>query len=366
MADTTTQTRRYRSLIVFLVLVAVGLWVFYMLRSALFPFLVGIVLAYLLLPLVMWTERLLPAWEGRHKVTRVLSILLVFVVTFGVLGFLAYFVVTDVIDILAYILEHAPQFISRALLTIREWTAVFGEQFPPGMQQEVQGLILAAGTEVAEAAEAIVISGISFIPATVGLVFGFLLSPIFLFYVLRDYEGLSRHFHSAAFPWVAQHSHHIVRIVDGVLARYVRTQLMLGWVVAYFCFVGLLVLEVPAAAALAVLAGLMELIPIIGPWIALVVAAVFALATVPTKAIWVALLFLVVQQTENLVLAPRVHGSQFRIHPAIVLVLLVLGARFAGFWGLLLAVPIAATIVELYRYARGDILATRTGRHQTG
>ena len=74
-------------------------------------------------------------------------------------------------------------------------------------------------------------------------------------------------------------------------------------------------------------------------------------------ALWVALLFLIVQLLENALLVPRIQGGYLRIHPAVVIVLLVLGAYIAGFWGLVLAVPLAATIVEIYKYMRHGVKA---------
>ncbi len=68
-----------------------------------------------------------------------------------------------------------------------------------------------------------------------------------------------------------------------------------------------------------------------------------------------ALLFLFVQLLENNLLVPRIQGAYLRVHPAIAIVLLVLGAYIAGFWGLLLAIPLTATIVEIYKYVRENV-----------
>jgi predicted PurR-regulated permease PerM len=131
---------------------------------------------------------------------------------------------------------------------------------------------------------------------------------------------------------------------------------MLGVVVAYFIFIGLLVLGMSSVApVLAAFAGLTELIPTLGPWIGGVTAVIVTLAIAPEKVIWVALLFLIVQLLENSLLVPRIQGGYLHIHPAILVVLLVLGAYVAGFWGILLIAPLTATIVEIYKYVRHSI-----------
>ena len=74
-----------------------------------------------------------------------------------------------------------------------------------------------------------------------------------------------------------------------------------------------------------------------------------------------AVLFVGVQLLENMLLVPRIQGGYLRINPAIAILLLVLGAYIAGFWGLLLAVPLTATVVELYRYLHRNAIAEAGG-----
>jgi predicted PurR-regulated permease PerM len=103
---------------------------------------------------------------------------------------------------------------------------------------------------------------------------------------------------------------------------------------------------------LALFAGIGELIPILGPWISGAVVVIVTLALAPEKVIWVILLCLGVQLVENSLLVPRIQGGYLRIHPAILIALLVISAYIAGFWGLLLAAPLTATAVEIYKYIR--------------
>ena len=144
----------------------------------------------------------------------------------------------------------------------------------------------------------------------------------------------------------------MVSIVERVIGRYIRAQLMLGLIVAYLVFIGLLILDIPYSPVLAILAGIGELIPTLGPWFSGAVIAIIALAVVPDKVIWVIVLLLAVQLLENSLLVPRIQGGYLRIHPVAMIFMLVLGAYVAGFWGLLLAGPLTATGVEIYRYVR--------------
>lgn len=347
--------RRHWPLISFVLGIIVAFWLLYALRGAVLPFVLGLVFAYLLLPVISWVERRLPRQGKLLQTKRVSLIILTFIIILGVVGFFSYFIVTAVVDAFLILVQNAPQYISAGLHALHEWTEVFRQQFPPEMQQQIDTFILDAGAAVGNAIRDVFVRGISFIPTTFSLVLGFASLPIFLFYILKDSEKLKEGFYSAFSPWVAEHIKNILSIIERVLGRYVRAQLMLGFFVAYFCLVGLLILRIDFAPALAAFAGVTELIPILGPWIGGAAAVIVTLAIVPEKAIWVALLFFLVQLLENNLLAPRIQGTYLRIHPAVIMVLLVLGAYIAGFWGIILAVPLAATTMEIYKYVRQSV-----------
>jgi predicted PurR-regulated permease PerM len=307
------------------------------------------------MPVISWAERKLPRQGKWRQAKRVSLILLIFIIILGLVAFLSFFVVSAVIDAFSVLLENAPQYISGGLYTLQRWAEFFQQQFPPEMSQQVDAFLVDAAVAVGNAIRDAFLRGISFIPATFTLVFGFVSLPIFLFYILKDSERLNRGFYSALSPWLAEHTKNISAIIERVLGRYIRAQLLLGFIVAYFSFIGLLFLRIPFYPALAAFAGLTELIPILGPWIGGGAAVIVTLAVAPEKVIWVALLFLIVQLLENTLLVPRIQGAYLRINPAVVIVLLALGAYIAGFWGLILAVPLTATIVEIYKYVHRSI-----------
>jgi len=347
---------RHWRLISFVLGIVIVFWLLYALRSAILPFVLGLVLAYLLLPVISWIERKLPRQGKWRQTKRVSIIILLFIVILGLVGFFSYFIVTAVVNAFMILINNAPQYISAAIAALQEWTEVVRQQFPPEMQQQVDRLLLDVGAALGNFIRDAFATGISFIPTTFSLMLGFVALPIFLFYILKDSEKLNRSFYSALSPWVAEHTKNIVSIIERVLGRYIRAQLVLGLIVAYFVFIGLLILGMRSVApALAAFAGLTELIPTLGPWIGGAVAVIVTLAVAPEKVIWVALLFLVVQLLENSLLVPRIQGGYLHIHPAILVVLLVLGAYIAGFWGILLVAPLTATIVEIYKYVRHSI-----------
>jgi len=339
----------------------VALWVLYLLRAAVLPFVVGLVLAYLFMPFVTWLERKLPPpgrWAGFK---RVFSVVVVFLILIALIGGFAYFIVTAVVDATLILLENAPDILSRGIFQIGQWLEGLKQQFPPEIQAEVDRALLDAGKSLGIGIRDAILGGISFAPRTLGAVFGFAVLPFFLFYIMKDSARLKRGITSALAPAAVVHARNIVSIVERVLGGYIRAQLMLGLIVAYFAFVGLLILKIRFAPSLALLAGLTELIPTLGPWIGGITAVLVTLAIAPEKAIWVAVLFVAVQVVENNFLVPRIQSAYLHIHPAVMIVLLVVGAYIAGFWGLVLAGPLTATAVEIYKYVRQQYQAENPG-----
>jgi predicted PurR-regulated permease PerM len=181
--------------------------------------------------------------------------------------------------------------------------------------------------------------------------------PIFVFYILKDRPALSAAARSALPSEWRPDLEAIVRIVDRVFGRWVRGQLLLGLVVGLMTFLGLLVLGVVVdpvfsrfAVILAVSAGLLELLPIIGPIISAVPAVLLGATAGVPGIVAALLLYLGVQQLENNVLVPKIQGDATDLHPGIVLAAIVIGGAIAGFLGAILALPVTAAGRDVVRY----------------
>jgi predicted PurR-regulated permease PerM len=112
----------------------------------------------------------------------------------------------------------------------------------------------------------------------------------------------------------------------------------------------LVIIGVPFALILGLIAGVFEVLPYVGPILGAIPAVIVALLTDPGKALWVVIAFIAIQQVENLLLVPRVAGKSVKLHPALVMVVLVIGNQLAGFWGMLMAVPVTAVIRDIFKY----------------
>jgi predicted PurR-regulated permease PerM len=345
--------RRNWRLIVFVLGIIIAFWLVYILRSVLLPFICGLVLAYLLHPIVSWLERKLPGKSRWLSARRGSFIAGLFIIILVVVGILAFYIVTGVVSSFSILVKNAPQYFSEGFQTLKGWLEGFQRWLPPEMQQA--GGFQDAGTILGNAMRSAFGKGLSYISGTFGLILGFVALPVFLFYILKDWGKLSSGFYSAFSPQMAEHVRGVVGVINTVMGRWIRAQLVLSAAVAVLCFIGLAALGITLAPALAVLQGIMEFVPILGPWIGGAVGVIVILAIAPQKVIWAVGVYLVVQLLENIFLVPRIHGGYLKIHPAMILVLLTLGAYIAGLWGIILIVPLTATVVEIYKYVRDNI-----------
>jgi predicted PurR-regulated permease PerM len=141
----------------------------------------------------------------------------------------------------------------------------------------------------------------------------------------------------------------IVRMEQAV-ASYVKGQLLLSLIIGVSSGVGLWILGIVGlmphggryAAAFGAWAGVTELIPYIGPWLGAAPPVLYALVQHPLSALWVVLLFLGIQQLEGHVVVPNVMGRTLRLHPLLVIFGLLAGGEIYGFPGILVALPLLA------------------------
>jgi predicted PurR-regulated permease PerM len=139
---------------------------------------------------------------------------------------------------------------------------------------------------------------------------------------------------------------------EDILGGFVRGQVLLAFIVGGAALAGLTALQVPNALALAVLAGMFEVVPFIGPVAATVPAALMALTVNPLTAVAVLVWYMVIQQVENNYLVPHIMGRGLRLHPLTVLLAIVAGLTLNGVVGAMLALPLAGALQVTIRHLR--------------
>jgi len=130
------------------------------------------------------------------------------------------------------------------------------------------------------------------------------------------------------------------------IGKWLQGQLLLGVMVGVLVYIGLALLGVKYALVLAVIAAIFELIPIFGPIMAAIPSVLLAVIQAPILGLWVIVLYVIVQQMENHLIYPLVVRRAVGVPPLLVIIALLIGGKLGGVVGFVLAVPIAAAIVE--------------------
>ena len=188
------------------------------------------------------------------------------------------------------------------------------------------------------------------VSSTISFIIGLVVIPFWLFYILHDESRVKTGVLQALPERLRADVHCMARLIDDVLSAYIRGQLLLCLFVGGMATIALLAIGVPFALVLGLVAGIFEALPYVGPILGAIPALLVALLSDPASAIWVALAFFAIQQVENLVLVPRIAGESVQLHPAMVMVVLVVGNELAGFLGMLIAVPVTAIIRDVFKY----------------
>jgi predicted PurR-regulated permease PerM len=146
------------------------------------------------------------------------------------------------------------------------------------------------------------------------------------------------------------------RITDGVLGSYIRGQLLLGAIIGSTTFIGLYALrlfgiEIPYIVLLSIIAGFGELIPVIGPILSAIPAILVAVPQGLNAVLAVIALFVIIQQLENQVLVPRIAGNTLRLHPALLMALLVIASAVGGLLFVIVVAPLTAILRDMFVYA---------------
>ena len=312
--------------------------------AALTPYIFTLILAFVLNPAVDWLEK--------RGLRRGLGTALIIVGIVAAVAAVAYLVGDRLIEEASALIASWPEASATLITDLR----ALG--LPPGiidplvsLIDDLPDLIVNLGPDLLATAVAAIGSGIVALVTLVGL-------PFFLYYVLVDRSALARGAYSLIPEEYVHSAREISAIANGVFGAWAWSQLLLSLSVSVPVFIGFLLLGflidpfyATFALLFAAIAFFAEFIPIVGAYLAMIPAVIITLAAVgPLGAALTALLFIAVQFFEGSVLVPRIQGRALSLPPAVVLVALVIGVALGGFLGVLIALPVTATLRKVVAY----------------
>ncbi|MCY0877761.1 MAG: AI-2E family transporter [Firmicutes bacterium] len=329
------------------------LWLLVLARGILLPFLLAFVLAYLLAPPV----ELLVRYAHLH---RVVAILLVY----ALMAFLIATAVVYMVPILVGETVHLIKYVPRLALGIQStwdyWLGRFHQQpMPPTIRSAITETGLHLQAELMRTVKSAVARAFGLVPGLISLV----VAPILAFYVLKDLHRIRERFWILIpVDWRGA-LYKLGYDVDRVLNGYIRGQLMVAVAVGLLSTVWMVVLKIPFSLLIGAVAAVTDVIPYLGPVAGAIPAVLLGLTRSPWVALYAVLGFIVIHQLEGTVISPKVVGESVGLHPLVVIFAILAGGAIAGFWGLIIGVPVAAVLRVLFQhgYRRLTIPAKESG-----
>ena len=187
---------------------------------------------------------------------------------------------------------------------------------------------------------------------TVGI-FNFVMSVIIAIYVLVSKERLCHMFKKITYAMLdkktADKTSKIVALANKTFTAFAKGQILEAILIGIFCYVGMLIFRLEYALLISVLTGIFALIPIFGAFFGGAIGTLLLLTISPMKALWFVVFIIVLQQLEGNLIYPKVVGTSIGISALWVLIALIIGGAVAGIPGILIGIPLFATIYELFR-----------------
>lgn len=332
--------------VMLLLLLAIGVYFFW---DLLLVVLMAVVIASAAEPAVVWFRR--------FNVPRIVAVILIYLGFALGIGALLFFFIPIVLDDAASFLATLPEYLDSNILLgpLRDYTPQILQPGIDGLSQSfsLAEIVNSLRTTLAESSAGV----FKIVSAVFGSIVSLILIVVLSFYLSVQDDGVVD-FLSIITP--TKHKKYIVdlwRRSQFKIGRWMQGQLFLGLIIGVIVYLMLVILRVEHALLLAVLAGVLEIIPVFGPVLAAIPAVLVAFISgfyyVPGGGLSAALIitgaYVLIQQFENHLIYPLVVRKVVGVPPILVIMVLLIGARLAGFLGVVLSVPIAAAVIEFVR-----------------
>ena len=329
-------------------------YLLYVLAPVLTPFVASALLAYIGDPLA---DRL-----QKYKMPRTVAVIAVFVLTFLVLGGLVLLVGPLIQSQVAALAAALPDIILRFE---QEWLpSLYPLLDMEGAEDVGIGAFVSRYSEYAGTVGATVFGAITASSgAVLAAVLSLFLIPIITFYLLRDWDDIMEHI-GALIPGRQRPTVlRLARETDEVLGAFLRGQLLVMLALSLIYSVGLGLIGLKFAVAIGVVSGLVSFVPYLGFVFGITLAGLtVALEPDPLwKMVGVVATFAIAQGIEGSILTPKLVGDRIGLHPVLIIFAVAAGGQLFGFFGILLALPVAAILSVVVRFAYDRYLKDQSG-----
>lgn len=332
--------------------ILMGFWLFITLASLLFPFIIGLLIAYLFNPVVTWID-------ANWKLARGWSSLVIVLLLCGIVFLLGLILIPRIIDQLQALLTTISNYFHDSTISLDE-NGIRNFFLSLGLpkkyvDQYVTGEIIPQIKALYATLPSIIVTILSAIPGYAARILDLIIIPIAAIYFLKDWKNMIESIqslipqrHRPAFITTS-------RNIDKVLYGYIRGQSIVAIIIGTLAAIIFTIIGVPYSALLGLAVAFLDLIPFIGLIMSIVVVEAVILITMPITFSSIASGFLVIAALhtfENYFLGPKIVGKGVGIPPVLIIISIFVFGYFMGFLGMLLAVPLTGIILLFVREYR--------------
>ena len=300
------------------------------------PVILSGLLFYLLNPLVDLMEK--------YKINRVLAISIIFVVIAILLIWGLAVAIPNLQHQVVTFARNVPSYLKDADKVINDLvTKRLPDDFRPQLEQVLANFSSQATSWASDISSRAVNWLSALISATSQVIVALIIMPFMLFYLLRDGKGLRDHITQFLPTTFREPVGKILTDVNQQLSNYVRGQITVAVIVAIMFIIFFKIIGLRYAVTLGISAGVLNLVPYLGSFLAMIPALVLGLIAGPVMLLKVIIVFIVEQTIEGRFVSPLILGSQLNIHPITILFVLLTSGSMFGIWGVLLGIPIYAS-----------------------
>lgn len=334
-------------LLMFLVFVGMVIFLYYYRRKlgkVFIPFIMAIVISYVLHPLVIKLEE--------KKVKRSAGILLIYLVFGAILTVVTIFIIPQLINNARELINILPGITIEYRNNFNGMVNIISTSSWP---EDIKSAIFREINRGVQIAENMVLdtlkNTLTGLMKTVSTLLDLVVSLIIAYYILKDAE----YFRNVSLSLVPKRWRNGItltaREINGVLSNFIQGQLLTALIVGILEVIGLIIVGVKYPLILGMLGGVANIIPYFGPFIGAIPAVAVALIESPMKALWTVMVFVIVQQLDNGFISPKIIEGRLGLHPVTTILAVLIGGEFFGIIGMVVSVPIAAMIKVVGRRA---------------
>ncbi|BBH19310.1 UPF0118 membrane protein YrrI [Paenibacillus baekrokdamisoli] len=324
------------SMYLLLLLKPVIVQIYIFLRSVFAPFLIAMIISYVLNPIV--------SLLNDRKVPRTIAVLLIYAVFCASLTVILMNAIPMFLEQLDELNRHMPDFTMKAQSIVNDLnnSSFLPESIREGINKSLYKLEKQASESIFDF--------INNIGAMINFVFIAFIIPFLAFYILKDFEVFERTLLTYVPKSHRKHAVRLLKDVDHALGSYIRGQFLVCLIVGILAYIGYVIIGMPYPLLLASVVAVTNIIPYLGPFFGAAPALVMATTISFKMMLMVVIVNTACQILESNVISPQVVGRTLHMHPLSIIFALLVGGEIAGIVGMILAVPIFAAVKVIIQH----------------